>query len=43
MMSAVGFNNLHTYGLAKISDESYLDKITALFAWHQKPVCVTGF
>lgn len=43
MMGAVGFGKLHTYGLAKISDESYLDKIDGLFAWHQKPVCVTGF
>jgi hypothetical protein len=34
---------LHTYGLAQISDSSYIDRIDRLFAYHQKPVCVTGF
>jgi len=43
MMGAVGFRKLHTYGLARISDETYLDAVDRLLAWHQKPVCVTGF
>ncbi len=43
LMGAVAFRKLHTYGLARISDETCLDTIDRLFAWHQKPLCVTGF
>ena len=43
VMAAVGFRKLHTYGLATISDPSYIDRVDRLFAYHQKPVCVTGF
>jgi predicted acetyltransferase len=43
LMGAVGFNRLHTYGLAQISDAGHIDRIDRLFAYHQKPVCVTGF
>lgn len=43
LMAAVGFRKLHTYGLAQISDPSYVDRIDRLFAYHQKSVCVTGF
>jgi predicted acetyltransferase len=43
VMAGVGFRKLHTYGLAQISDSSYIDRIDRLFAYHQKPVCVTGF
>ena len=43
LMGAVGFRKLHTYGLAQISDSSHIDRIDRLFAYHQKPVCVTGF
>ncbi len=43
LMAAVGFRKLHTYGLATISDHEYIDRIDRLFAYPQKPVCVTPF
>ena len=43
LMAAVGFRKLHTYGLATISDPEYIDRIDRLFAYAQKPVCVTPF
>jgi predicted acetyltransferase len=43
IMGAVGFRNLVTYRLAKISDDSYIDRVDRLFAYHQKPICVSGF
>ena len=43
LMAAVGFKKLHTYGLAQISDPAFVDRIDRLFAYSQKPLCVTGF
>jgi predicted acetyltransferase len=43
LIAAVGFRKLHTYGLATISDPTYIDRIDRLFAYAQKPVCVTPF
>jgi predicted acetyltransferase len=43
IMGVVPFERLYTYGLAEISDSGYLDVVTRLFAWPEKPVCVTEF
>jgi predicted acetyltransferase len=43
LMGSVHFKNLLTYGLAKISDDSFTERVDRIFAYHQKPVCLTGF
>lgn len=43
VMGAIGFEKLHTYGLARVSDEAYIERLDALFRYRQKPVCITGF
>ncbi|MEW5794929.1 MAG: GNAT family N-acetyltransferase [Candidatus Zixiibacteriota bacterium] len=43
LMGAVGFRNLHTYSLARISDLGFIDRIDRLFAYSQRPSCVTAF
>ena len=43
IMASASFRNLHTYGLATISDPSYIDRIDRLFAYGQRPMCVTPF
>ncbi len=43
LMGVIGFRRLHLYGLAEISDESYLDTIQRIFAVEQKPICMTAF
>jgi predicted acetyltransferase len=43
IMGAIGFGKLHTYGLARISDETYLERLDRLFVYRQKPTCITGF
>ena len=43
LMGAVRFRSLVTYGLATISDPRHLDKVDRLFAYHERPICYTGF
>ncbi|MBU7013917.1 MAG: GNAT family N-acetyltransferase [Theionarchaea archaeon] len=43
IMGIVPFDRLCTYGLAEISDSGYVDVVTRLFAWAEKPVCTTEF
>lgn len=43
IMGVVPFDKLHIYGLAEISDCGYIDIVTRLFAWPEKPVCTTEF
>jgi len=43
IMAAVGFEKLYTYGLAQVSDQTFINRLDRLFAYHQKPVCITGF
>jgi len=43
VMGSAGFRNLHTYGLASISDPKFIDRIDHLFAYKQRPMCVTPF
>ncbi|QVK17914.1 GNAT family N-acetyltransferase [Mycoplasmatota bacterium] len=43
IMGVVSFKSLYDYSLADISDISYLEKINKLFAFSEKPICMTGF
>lgn len=43
LVGAVGFKALHRYGLARISDEQYLDTVHRLFLAETKPICMTRF
>lgn len=43
IVGAVGFAQLHRYGLAEVSDLDWLDKVDQLFAVRQKPVCLASF
>jgi len=43
VMGSVPFKKLHTYGLADISDKSYLDVVNRLFLPEAKPICMTDF
>jgi hypothetical protein len=43
LMGAVDFLSLYKYGLAKLSDTSYIETIQQLFKTAQKPQCMTRF
>jgi predicted acetyltransferase len=43
VMGSAHFKNLVTYGLARISDDALTDRVDNLFAYHQKPICYSGF
>jgi predicted acetyltransferase len=43
LMGAVSFKGLHAYGLAQISNPSWLDTIDRLFLAREKPMCLTAF
>ena len=42
VVGAINFKHLYEYGLASLSDESYVDSIARLFA-APKPICFTEF
>jgi predicted acetyltransferase len=43
LAGTVDFRSLYRYGLADVSDGSYVEIINRLFAVEQKPMCTTGF
>jgi predicted acetyltransferase len=43
LAGTVDFRSLYRYGLVDVSDESYVETISRLFAVEQKPICTTGF
>lgn len=43
MMGAVDFESLHNYGLARVSDDRFLNSADLLFKMRRKPICVTAF
>jgi predicted acetyltransferase len=43
VMGVVPFDKLYELGRAEISDTSYLDTVTRIFATDKKPMCVTQF
>jgi predicted acetyltransferase len=43
LVGTVRFQSLYRYGLARISDQRYVETIGRLFAVGQKPVCTTSF
>jgi predicted acetyltransferase len=43
VIGAITFERLHGYGLARITEESWLEKINRLFKTTQKPTCMTTF
>jgi predicted acetyltransferase len=43
IVGAVRFGELYEYGLAQISDQSYLDVVDSLFKLEIKPACLTRF
>jgi predicted acetyltransferase len=43
LAGTVDFRSLFRYGLAGISDGSYVDALNRMFTVEQKPMCVTGF
>ncbi len=43
VMGSAHFGNLVTYGLAKVSDDTFVERVDKLFAYHQKPICYSGF
>lgn len=43
LMGAVSFRQLHSYGLARISDAAYIETINRIFATADKPICMTRF
>ena len=43
IVGAVSFKSLYSYGIASISDESYLNTVNKLFLVEEKPFCITGF
>ncbi len=43
LMGVVSFQNLYAYGLAEISDATYVKQITHLFRTDTKPICMTAF
>lgn len=43
IMGAVGFKSLLRYGIAKISDNQYTDKVHQLFLTEEKPMCLVAF
>ncbi|MGC9335847.1 MAG: GNAT family N-acetyltransferase [Anaerolineae bacterium] len=43
LAGTVSFRALHNYGLATLSDPTYVESISRLFAVEQKPMCTTAF
>lgn len=43
IMGVIGFKALYNYGLANLSDDTYIDTINKLFLSEDKPVCMTAF
>lgn len=43
LVGAVNFKSLYKYGLAKISDPSYVGVVDKIFAVEDKPICTTPF
>jgi predicted acetyltransferase len=43
LAGTIDFRSLYHYGLARISDASYVDTVSRIFAVAQKPVCMTHF
>jgi predicted acetyltransferase len=43
VMGAVNFKTLYKYGLACISDETFIDTVNHAFALDQKPICTARF
>ena len=43
LMGVVSFKSLHAYGLAEISDPSWLETVDRLFLAMEKPMCLTAF
>jgi predicted acetyltransferase len=43
LMGSVDLERLYMYGLAEVSDPSYLETLTRIFAVPRKPICMTGF
>ncbi|MCL7453249.1 MAG: sterol carrier protein domain-containing protein [Anaerolineae bacterium] len=43
LVGTARFQSLYRYGMARISDERYVETIGRLFAVGQKPVCTTSF
>lgn len=43
LAGTVRFQSLHRYGLAGISDASYVETVDRIFAVAQKPMCTTSF
>lgn len=43
VVGAVGFKTLYNYGMAKISDNKYLDIVDRIFGVPEKPICLTMF
>lgn len=43
LMGTVNFNALHRYGLAKISDEGYIEILNKIFMPDEKPKCTVRF
>jgi predicted acetyltransferase len=41
-MGAIDLKSLHKYGLAKLSDATYLDRLNLIFA-SDRPICTTSF
>jgi hypothetical protein len=42
-MGCVSLRSLHAYGLATLSDPTWLDPLTRLFAVERAPICLTDF
>ncbi len=43
VLGAVDFKSLHRYGLAKLSNDKYVELIQQLFAVDEKPICLHQF
>jgi predicted acetyltransferase len=43
VMGAINFKTLYRYGLADISDESYIETVNKIFLTEEKPICMTAF
>ncbi len=43
LLGIVSFRSLYLYGLAELSDPTYLETINRLFLTPTKPICLTAF
>jgi predicted acetyltransferase len=43
VMGVINFKTLFRYGLADISDESYVETVNRIFLTEEKPICMTAF